>query len=773
LELSAAVFLPIIFALFSPFDASRWPILQRKLGRASSSEKIASTRSRSALRRAPMEILPFTRAATEAHHASAARDDGLGRLDLLPVDGGWSPVAIIPGPVLGNGRAAEARLVEALGAGGRESILVVEKTFRPGMLTRLIYRAAYQAPFAYQHTRDAILACFYRRRVAAAIVSAKVPGVRVAQALYVRHDRQADAWVLGTEFVRGRGIRPAPADRRMLRNWFRRIVWGDSAAPRSPEEIDELLDVMTALEQLFRSSGLIGTGWQVCSRALVSTANLLRTDDGYALVDLESGMPAVAVARYVLDGLRMGSPPLFDDVDGPRLTRWLDVHRTLLTARLGADQFQSLRGDAARLIHHTRRWKKSEPALLRNRTAVAGRRFRRRYGERLVDTWLRRRIIDRQAAQQLQPPASAVRSVTFALGLAPGRVGRFLQRCWANKPYRAEVARFLRDARYCRAVLHSTARRCAARWRESKRTSPDLRLSRPSFRFIVHLLLSCVSPPGVHRWLTDAAYRQNSFARAYLLIVSARFQSEYARHVVGEMIRRWRRQGRVESDEAEILLNQLEDQELDEYVRCFGMHLGLKFLLLVLAPLKIGGLTATLATGNPLYLLPIFIMPACRTAITLWRMAGPSRRHIRYVEALAIGPLPVLGFLAYAVQMWVSHPQLSELLLRDAASRIGRVVPIWGGKDSRVEIWAIKAVNLLLEGMDVLRVITRPLERLLSRAPARRREAVEPATIRFRRSARLEARQIALLIASESPEESEVEAAFVDRPIPNQLRLAG
>jgi len=49
---------------------------------------------------------------------------------------------------LGHGRAARAQLVEALMPDG-EKIRCVEKVFAPGLLTRVIYRLSFQAPFAY------------------------------------------------------------------------------------------------------------------------------------------------------------------------------------------------------------------------------------------------------------------------------------------------------------------------------------------------------------------------------------------------------------------------------------------------------------------------------------------------------------------------------------------------------------------------------------------------------------------------------------------------
>jgi hypothetical protein len=272
-------------------------------------------------------------------------------------------------------------------------------------------------------------------------------------------------------------------------------------------------------------------------------------------------------------------------------------------------------------------------------------------------------------------------------------------------------------------------------------------------------LLSRVIPAGVHRWLTDPLRRREAATRMYLLCVSPRFQSAYGRHVIGEMINRWKRQGRIDSAEARLLRRQLADNHLDEYVRCLGMHLGLKLLLPLLMPLKVGGLAAALATANPLYLLPLLIMPGLRTAITVWRMAHPPRRHIRYFEALVIGALPTAGSLAYPVQMRASHPELSALLLRDTASRLAQWMPIYGGKDSRVEMWAIKAVNPVLEAMDLLRAATRPLEKLLASGGAERPRDVAPATVPFRRWAKLEAEEIERLAGQESADVSDAEAA--------------
>jgi hypothetical protein len=718
-----------------------------------------------------MDILPFQRGATHARNESSNQAPECS-LDILPLPGAWQPQQIIAGPVLGNGRAAKATLVEAIRANG-ESILAVEKMFRPSLLTRFIYRCSFQAPFAYQFTRDAISACYYRRRVAAAILEATTPGVRVAMPLYVRHDRENDAWVLGSEFIRGRGVRPAPANSSMLRSWLGRRLLRRPADSRRREEIAELVQTMRSLEWVFRRSGLVGAAWQVCPSALVSTANVLKADDSYVIIDLESGIPAVAVGKYLFDSLRLAAPPLFDDVDVKRLSRWLDSRRLELTGHLGQHGFDSLCEDAHRLVHHTRRWKGSELALLRNRTSIISRGFRRRHRRRLIETWQRSGVIDATAAALMRDGANGLRRMTYLLGLAPGRLGRFLQRCVAHDAYRTRVRWFLRDRDYRRSALHQAATRRWKRWANEGRLSPSFACERFGPLFLLHFVLSMFTPAGMHRWLTDRQARREALTAFRLLCVSPRYQSAFGRHVVGEAVRRWQRQGRLEPAEAEQLHRQMSSNEIDEYARCFAMHLGLKVVMPVLMPLKFGGLAATLATGNFLYLLPVFVLPAARTTITLSRMLHPSRRHIRYAEALLIGPIPVLGSLAYPVQIRASHPELSAFLLREAAARFGRSLPIYGGQDSRVEIWAIKFVNLILEAIDVLLAITSPFGRLFSRKAKSAQPVEEPSTLRFPRLAHMEQQFIARLQATESEAVSEAELAWREwRTRTSQRRVA-
>jgi hypothetical protein len=630
---------------------------------------------------------------------SISHPSGLG---LLPVTGGLLPTSVQCVRVLGHGRAAEARLVTATDADGNR-FSCVEKVFRPGLLTRTIYRAAFQAPFAYQDDAQAILASFYRRRVAAVIIQTFSPEASVAKPLYVRWDHPSQAMVLASEFIRGRGVVPQPVDSKRCRRWFASKMTPNRSVSVPPAaEIDELVALMTKLESLLVRSGLTGSGWQVCKRAMVSTANLLRTENGYVVVDLESGIPSVLVPAYVFAGFRLGTLPLFDDLDPVKLRSWIAENHDSFAQSLSQSELAQFTDDVERLIEHDENWKRSEPAIARRPTRLVTADFRQRFKHRTLESWSRRGIADSTVVDAMRHGGRFFTSLTFLLGIIPGRIGRFFQRLWANTTYRETVKQWIGQPEYRAATLRGYAAEKTAQWRQAGRIADDSPDKVFNARFIGGVLLSKTTPALLHRWIVDPVYRKNRQTRMLLFCVSGRFQSEIGRLFIRARIESWRGEQRLTATEAASLHAQLASPAVDEYVRGFGLHVGLKLLLPVVMSLKVGGAAVSVASGNPFYFLfMLMLVPMLRTAVTLWRKVATRRPMADYRDALAIGILPVVGSLAFPVQMYSRFPSLSVFLLRDFASRVGRWLPIYGGKDSRTELAAIRSVDLLAELLEI------------------------------------------------------------------------
>jgi hypothetical protein len=89
--------------------------------------------------------------------------------------------------------------------------------------------------------------------------------------------------------------------------------------------------------------------------------------------------------------------------------------------------------------------------------------------------------------------------------------------------------------------------------------------------------------------------------------------------------------------------------------------------------------------------------------------------------------LPVVGSVAFPLQMYAARSELSTFLIRDAASKLGRRVPVYGGPNSRTEIALIRASDRLIELLDVAATISRKLHGFARSSPP----AGEPATIRI------------------------------------------
>jgi hypothetical protein len=59
--------------------------------------------------------------------------------------------------------------------------------------------------------------------------------------------------------------------------------------------------------------------------------------------------------------------------------------------------------------------------------------------------------------------------------------------------------------------------------------------------------------------------------------------------------------------------------------------------------------------------------------------------------------------------MFAARSELATFLIRDAASKLGRRVPIYGGPNSRTEIAMIRSTDLLIELLDVTSALARKL----------------------------------------------------------------
>ncbi|MFK8113505.1 MAG: hypothetical protein AB8B91_14970 [Rubripirellula sp.] len=594
--------------------------------------------------------------------------------------------------ILGKGRAAQARLVDATMPDGRV-VRCVEKVFAPGRLTRTLYRLSFQAPFGYQTNRDAILACFFRRRVASAVLAASDTEASIAEPIYVRYDEEDRAWVLAAEWIDGRGIKPAEVDATRIRRWVR--GYGVPASTE-PAEISQLVETMHGLEDILGECGLVGSGWQVAPRAMVSTANLLRTGDRYTVIDLESGIPAVLVPRYLMAGLKRAALPPFDDLDANQLRDWLTTNERLLLFRIGPERLEQLKKDTVQLLDHTERWKNSEFAIFRRPWRLLTPSGIQAYQRECFRRWEQDRILDANGAEAIERRPIQSRLIWCADSM-PTSLGRFCARLIGRASYRQELLKCLRSSESRVNNWQTLVAKRKAGWIEAERLRPEAKLT--TLKFAAHSILSKLTPVRLHRFLSDPRQRRDVFTTFVLLLCSPRFQAWFGQKRIAASIDRWESSERISPQAATELRRDLSGHEVRAYTRGFGMHLALKALAPVVVPAKVGGVAAFFASGNLWFLLPMLATPLMRSAVTMANWWTTRREQVPHGEALLAGLLPFVGSVAFPLQMFSTRPKLSTFLIRDTASKVGRRIPIYGGADSRTEMAVIRWSDYLVEFM--------------------------------------------------------------------------
>jgi hypothetical protein len=335
---------------------------------------------------------------------------------------------------LGAGRSGEVWLVET--PHGRSAV----KVFFGDTLSNLVHYIVSGAPNPYIWNEDAIRAAYERRHILKVLASAWFGGVlRVSNALGLDWNADARAWELATEFVDG-----APVQ---LLHPLR---------TRNPQ-LDELREeVMAPLQQHLEEAGFDGAVWQAGRGNPVALNNFLwlnpagSRDARFAFIDLESGVPALfpmnplELLRYYLPRSWRHGHALFDDVDVPRLSRYVEERRREFGAALGPAALDELEARIDRLAHHQSRWRALDRAeagiayqLAKGRLSGPQAEYFRRHRLRWYtrEAW---RAAGKLAAFELAVPVAVWGYIS---SISPRAIARNVWHFVSSPDYRTEIAR--------------------------------------------------------------------------------------------------------------------------------------------------------------------------------------------------------------------------------------------------------------------------------------------------------------------------------------------
>ncbi|MCP3904044.1 MAG: hypothetical protein GY715_10460, partial [Planctomycetes bacterium] len=318
-----------------------------------------------------------------------------------------TPGAVTEEPTpLGRGRSGVVfkvpRAADEAAVGTGDYLAV--KVFTGEPLAKLVLLVLTGAPNPYIWNEHAIRCAVLRRRILADLVEHWFDGeLNVANAAGSSWNEEHLAFELAAEFSPGRTA----------------SLHHPYSAERDDELRDLLRSVMDPLQRLLVESGFDGLVWQAGKGNPVATNNFLLEDDDadgaggdgdgaadgaadgateppkrrWTWIDLESGVPGLfpinpldLLAYYLPKSFRHRRP-LFDDVDVPKLERWLDANAEDLTESLGAERVAVVREHVAELGEQQDLWRRQR----RGHRSIEYAERRRRITEEQA-TWYRRRV---------------------------------------------------------------------------------------------------------------------------------------------------------------------------------------------------------------------------------------------------------------------------------------------------------------------------------------------------------------------------------------------
>ena len=287
---------------------------------------------------------------------------GLGRIHLqahFPSDvaGGYllaaiSLLIIIPALlwIRSTGWMASRKLDENLGIVACESCMVASsiasvvvlgpvegtatKVYPPPPLVRILYWIAFQVKFPYESNTAALASEEYRRQIASLLTTHLFGKDLVAPVTMIDCSHGNCSFV--TKFIPGE------------------LAQNDEPAQKFMGEVSEL----------FAEAGL--SVWQVNPRNPHAHTNLIRNVDGYSIIiDLESAVVSLFPAPgQFMSSLKTGNPPIFDDIDFPRLKNYTDINEAALVNTIGTKGVAALRHATEHAEEAINAWKAAEPRII-------------------------------------------------------------------------------------------------------------------------------------------------------------------------------------------------------------------------------------------------------------------------------------------------------------------------------------------------------------------------------------------------------------------------
>jgi hypothetical protein len=507
-----------------------------------------------------------------------------------------------------------------------------------------------------------------------------------------------------SEWVEGRTWRLEADDRMDLLKLWRRGKIVDTGYLGSPEYRAKK-KFMSNLVKLLHDLGAYELArqyeWSTCK----SQPNILKRRDtndqptsGLVAVDFRPGLvllPFLPMSpgdfKLIAKGLCRGSLVQFDRGDVAKLEAFI---------RANAGQFADMQPMLDELKADEKIYRSSVPDVTQSDIRLL---YDRRLWSTILDSavtgWKVRNLIDDNAEKKFR--GSRLRTVLFLiLGLVPF-LGKFVRRLWARGDWRRHYAELLSSWDYFKRAVTGRIIEKTLDWCRSGRISDfqTMRIAQQPWRFFYHLPFLPLVFSGLHRFLTDSAFRKEKlvflFVRPFRLYFNAHLREQWLREMVAEGQRKYM----LTDEDVKVIISQINEPYIQKYLVSLVVHLmtlpvtqivsfSLAVIYVLIHPEMPRTQVWSVAAGIIALFQVIPVSPGslCRGLYVLYLVIR-ERNFKDYNIAVFLGFFKYIGYLAFPIQMTYHYPALARFMASHWATELVHIVPVFGESGALLEHW--------------------------------------------------------------------------------------
>jgi hypothetical protein len=316
-----------------------------------------------------------------------------------------------------------------------------------------------------------------------------------------------------------------------------------------------------------------------------------------------------------------------------------------------------------------------------------------------ITGWKVRNIIDDESETKLRDKkTSAV--VFLLLGLIPF-LGTIFRRFRARADWRRHYTEmFTRWDYFCKAVNGKILEKTIGWYRAGRISMTEaLKIHDKPGRFFLHLPFLLLISAGLHRFLTDSAFRNEKlyaiFIRPFKLYFHASLREQWLRDMVSE----GRKKHILTDSDAGTILSQINEPYIQKYLVSLVVHLLMMpttHIVAIICAIVYVHMHPELPRAQAwamgvgivalFQVIPISPGSLCR-GIYVVGLVIKERNFKDYNIAIFLAFFKYIGYLAFPIQMTYRYPALARFMAGHWATEMVHIVPVFGERGALLEHW--------------------------------------------------------------------------------------